>query len=226
MMPSPITNNIIDVPHVQWAPDIHTHLFSPGQLIKDGFVVNLHKTSCIVKDPANWLLAEIPERGNTYPASLSIIQSSTPFPIVNAINEPMAEDLDERLDRTFIAYTAKTDNDVMRWHQSLGHLNIADLRNLAQNHARGIDIEDDTVGNADCLACIHGKQHKLPFKSGRTCATHIGELVHMDLAGPMETMSYDGKKYFLIIVDDYSRGIWVEALTLKSKAISKICNFV
>ena len=67
---------------------------------------------------------------------------------------------------------------------------------------------------------------KLPFKLGRTRATHIGELVHMDLAGPMETMSYDGKKYFLIIVDDYSRGIWVEALTLKSKAISKICNFV
>ena len=57
-------------------------------------------------------------------------------------------------------------------------------------------------------------------------ATHIGELVHMDLAGPMETMSFDGKKYFLIIVDDYSRGVWVEALTLKSKAVTKIRNFV
>ena len=107
------------------------HLFSPDQLIKDGFVVNLHKTGCIVKDPANRLLAEIPERGNTYPASLSIVQSSTPFPMINAINEPMAEDLDERLDCTFIAYTVKTDNDVMCWHQCLGHLNIADLRNLA-----------------------------------------------------------------------------------------------
>ena len=57
-------------------------------------------------------------------------------------------------------------------------------------------------------------------------ATHIGELVHMDLAGPMETMSFDGKKYFLIIVDDYSRGVWVEALTLKSEAVTKICNFI
>ena len=66
----------------------------------------------------------------------------------------------------------------------------------------GIDIEDDTVRNADCLACIQGKQHKLLFKSGRTCATHNGELVHMDLASPMEMISFDGKKYFLIIVDD------------------------
>ena len=52
---------IIDIPHVQWVPDIHTHLFSPGQLIKDGFMINLHKTGCIIKDPANQLLAEIPE---------------------------------------------------------------------------------------------------------------------------------------------------------------------
>ena len=48
----------------------------------------------------------------------------------------------------------------------------------------------------------------------------------MDLASPMETMSFDGKKYFLIIVDDFSCGIWVEELTLKSKAVSKIHNFV
>jgi Pol polyprotein, beta-barrel domain len=64
---------IVDVPHVQWAPDIHTHLFSPGQLIKDGFAVNLHRTGCILKDPANQLLADIYEQGNTYPASFLIV---------------------------------------------------------------------------------------------------------------------------------------------------------
>jgi hypothetical protein len=54
----------------------------------------------------------------------------------------------------------------------------------------------------------------------------MGELVHMDLAGPMETTSFDTREYFLIIVNDYSHGIWVEALTLKSEAVSKICDFV
>ena len=67
-----------------------------------------------------------------------------------------------------------------------------------------MEIVEDNISNADCLACIHGKQHKLPFKISRTCANHIGDLIHMDLAGPMETTSFNGKKCFLIIVDDYS----------------------
>jgi GAG-pre-integrase domain len=147
------------------------HLFSLGQLIKDRFVVNLHRTGCILKDPANWLLADIHEQGNTYPANFSIIQPSTPLPIINAINEFTADDLENHLDKTYIAYTAKADNDVMCWHQRLGHINVTDLHGLARNHATGIKIEEDTVSNAGCLACIHGKQHKLRFKSGKTCAT-------------------------------------------------------
>ena len=47
----------------------------------------------------------------------------------------------------------------------------------------------------------------------------------MDLAGPMETTSFDGKKYFLIIVDDYSQAVWVEPLTLKSETVSKIKDY-
>jgi hypothetical protein len=89
-----------------------------------------------------------------------------------------------------------------------------------------MQIVEDTVQSADCLACIHGKQHKMPFKTGRTRATHIGELIHMDLAGPMETTSFDGKRYFLIIVNDYSRAIWVETLTLKSEVVPKVREYI
>jgi hypothetical protein len=52
--------------------------------------------------------------------------------------------------------------------------------------------------------CIERKQHKLPFKTGQTRAMHIGELLHMDLARPMEITSFDNKRYFLIVIDDYS----------------------
>jgi hypothetical protein len=80
------------------------------------FVFNLHRTGGILKDPANWLLADIHEQGNTYPANFSMIQPSTPHLIINAVNEFMADDLENRLDITYIAYTAKADHDVMRWH--------------------------------------------------------------------------------------------------------------
>ena len=100
-----------------------------------------------------------------------------------------------------MSLTVNSDNDAMRWHQRLGHSNVS----LAGRHATRMKITESIISSADCLACIHGKQYKLPFKIGRTCATHAGELIHMDLTGPMETTSFDGKKYFLIIVNDYSR---------------------
>ena len=71
-------------------------------------------------------------------------------------------------------------------------------------HFIGIDLDENAAYDADCMAWIQGKQHKLPFKTGRTHANHLGDLIHMDLAGPMETMSINGKKYFLIIINDYS----------------------
>jgi Pol polyprotein, beta-barrel domain len=107
----------VNVPHVQWVPDIYRHLFSPGQLIKDGFAVNLHKEGCTVKDPANRLLADICERGNTYPANFSIIQPQSPLPIVQALVEPTKRELDDQLNDAVLALTVKTDYDAMRWHQ-------------------------------------------------------------------------------------------------------------
>ena len=80
--------------------------------------------------------------------------------------------------------------------------------------------------DTDCMACIQGKQHKLPFKTGRTRANQLGDLIHMDLAGPMETTSINGKKYFLIIIDDYSQGIWVKPIALKTEVVSKVKEFV
>ncbi|GKB09915.1 retrovirus-related pol polyprotein from transposon TNT 1-94, partial [Tanacetum coccineum] len=43
-------------------------------------------------------------------------------------------------------------------------------------------------------------------------------LLHMDLCGPMRVESINGKKYNLIIVDDYSRFMWVKFLRLKDEA--------
>ena len=38
------------------------------------------------------------------------------------------------------------------------------------------------------------------------------ELIHMDLCGPMKIQSRRGKRYVLVIVDDYSRYTWVNFL--------------
>ncbi|GJS92670.1 retrovirus-related pol polyprotein from transposon TNT 1-94 [Tanacetum coccineum] len=43
-------------------------------------------------------------------------------------------------------------------------------------------------------------------------------ILHMDLCGPMRLESINGKKYILVIVDDYSRFTWVKFLRLKDEA--------
>ncbi|GKF23046.1 retrovirus-related pol polyprotein from transposon TNT 1-94 [Tanacetum coccineum] len=41
--------------------------------------------------------------------------------------------------------------------------------------------------------------------------------LHMDLCGPMRVQSIKGKKYILVIVDDYSRFTWVKFLRSKDE---------
>ncbi|GJR64457.1 retrovirus-related pol polyprotein from transposon TNT 1-94 [Tanacetum coccineum] len=51
-------------------------------------------------------------------------------------------------------------------------------------------------------------------------------LLHMDLCGPMRVESINGKKYILVIVDDYSRFTWVNENLGKLKAKADIGIFV
>nr|GFA13250.1 integrase, catalytic region, zinc finger, CCHC-type, peptidase aspartic, catalytic [Tanacetum cinerariifolium] len=48
----------------------------------------------------------------------------------------------------------------------------------------------------------------------------------MDLCGPMRVESVNGKKYILVIVDDYSCIIWVECLRSKDEAPDFIIKFL
>ncbi|GKA06149.1 reverse transcriptase domain-containing protein [Tanacetum coccineum] len=62
-----------------------------------------------------------------------------------------------------------------------------------------------------CSACAIGKSKKKPHKpkSEDTNQEKL-HLLHMDLCGPMRVASVNGKKYILVIVDDYSRFTWVK----------------
>ncbi|GKB37778.1 integrase, catalytic region, zinc finger, CCHC-type containing protein [Tanacetum coccineum] len=52
------------------------------------------------------------------------------------------------------------------------------------------------------------------------------ELLHMDLCGPMMVALINGKKYILVIVDDFSRYTWVYFLHLKDETPEIIKKFI
>nr|GEV28563.1 retrovirus-related Pol polyprotein from transposon TNT 1-94 [Tanacetum cinerariifolium] len=113
------------------------------------------------------------------------------------------------------------------WHHHLSHLNFGAINHLArQGLVRGLlklKFEKDHL----CSACVMGKSKK---KSHKPKSEDTNQeklyLLHMDLCGPMRVESVNGKKYILIIVDDYSRFTWVKCLRLKDEAPDFIIKFL
>ncbi|GJW20951.1 retrovirus-related pol polyprotein from transposon TNT 1-94 [Tanacetum coccineum] len=91
------------------------------------------------------------------------------------------------------------------WHRRLSHLNVSTLNKLAKDSlTRGIPklkFKKDHL----CSACALGKSKK---SSHQPKAEDTNQeklyLLHMDLYGPMRVESVNGKKYILVIFDDYS----------------------
>ncbi|CAL8107783.1 unnamed protein product [Prunus armeniaca] len=79
-----------------------------------------------------------------------------------------------------------------------------------------------------CGACQLGKQVKSAHKSISYISTSQPlDLLHMDLVGPIQTESIGGKKYMLVLVDDFTRFTWVDFLREKSDAFKSfrgLCN--
>ncbi|GFS69244.1 retrovirus-related Pol polyprotein from transposon TNT 1-94 [Trichonephila clavipes] len=65
-------------------------------------------------------------------------------------------------------------------------------------------------GKTHCIPCKLAKSKRVSFKkTGAVRSKRPLELLHMDLCGPMPTESQGGNKYFLSIIDDYSRKVTV-----------------
>ncbi|GKB13001.1 retrovirus-related pol polyprotein from transposon TNT 1-94 [Tanacetum coccineum] len=113
------------------------------------------------------------------------------------------------------------------WHQYLSHLNFGVINHLARHGlVRGLP-KLKFEKNHLCSAYAMGKSKKKPHKpkSEDTNQEKL-YLLHMDLCGPMRVASVNGKKYILVIVDDYSRFTWVKCLRLKDEAPDFIIKFL
>ena len=57
-----------------------------------------------------------------------------------------------------------------------------------------------------CESCIYGKQKAVNFQlNGRQNKGKNLELVHIDVLGPAQELSYGGKRYFVTFIDDATR---------------------
>ncbi|KAM6553934.1 hypothetical protein CsatB_014696 [Cannabis sativa] len=169
-------NGAAHLTNVLYVRGLKANLISIGQLCDDNLSVSFTKTQCLVSSDGCVVLTGNKTVDQCYAMCNTIV-----------------------CNRTFLD---KPD----LWHYRLGHLNYRDLRRLVKLQAvKGIPdmkVSKERV----CGPCQLGKQHKASHPTiNRLLTSRVLELMHVDLMGPMQNESISGKRYVMVLVDDYSR---------------------
>ncbi|GKA63200.1 retrovirus-related pol polyprotein from transposon TNT 1-94 [Tanacetum coccineum] len=113
------------------------------------------------------------------------------------------------------------------WNQRLSHLNFGYINELTkQGLVQGLPKLKYQKYHL-CSACSLGKNKKYTHKPNSDDS--IQEklyLLYMDLCGPMRIESISGKKYILVIVDNYSRFTWVKFLRSKDETLEIVIKLL
>lgn len=84
-----------------------------------------------------------------------------------------------------------------------------------------IIISNDFVCN---VLCYQAKMKKQPYPVSNSISHALFDLIHIDIWGPTN-ISLDGYKYFVTIVDDFSRYTWTVMIRQKGEASQVVKNF-
>ena len=108
------------------------------------------------------------------------------------------------------------------WHHRFGHPSSQVLDYLSLS---GVS-KDSLLKNKACEICIHAKQTRCSFSTSSNKSQFLFEMIHCDLWGPYRTTSHCGARYFLTIIDDYSRSVWLFLLPTKQGVSQTIRDFL
>jgi transposase InsO family protein len=182
---------------VYYIPALRNSIISLGQLDENGSCVEIKDRVMRIWDRHRRLLAKVTRGTNR----------------LYVLNVQVAQPL---------CLAARRDEEAWQWHERFGHLHFEALKRLsAKGMVRGLPSFDHM--KQFCDVCVLTKQRRLPFPQQSSFrAKERLELVHGDLCGPVTPATPGGRRYFLLLVDDLSRYMWVVVLSSKGEAADAI----
>ncbi|GJZ30701.1 retrovirus-related pol polyprotein from transposon TNT 1-94 [Tanacetum coccineum] len=171
---------------VYYVEGLRHNLFSVRQFCDSDLEVAFRKHSCYVRDTDGVELIKGSRGSNLYTISVEDMMKSSSICLLSKASK----------------------NKSWLWHRRLNHLNFSTINNLGRKDlVRGLPrlkFEKDHL----CSVCQLGKSKKHTHTSkAKNTNLEVLNTLHMDLCGPMQVQTINGKKYILVIVDDYSRCI-------------------
>ncbi|KAH9699562.1 hypothetical protein KPL71_024410 [Citrus sinensis] len=181
---------------VRHVPDLKRNLISLGMLDKIGCLVKLESGTLKVLKGSMVVM-----KGNMS-NGLYVLQGSAVTGDVAVSNQKL--------------------NKTMLWHMRLGHMSEKGLIELSKHGVLGVDKIKPLKF---CEDCVLGKSSRVKFSTGIHNSKGTLDYIHADLWGPVQTASLGGARYFLSLIDDFSRMVWVFSLKSKDKVFDQFKNW-
>ncbi|GBO30536.1 Retrovirus-related Pol polyprotein from transposon TNT 1-94, partial [Araneus ventricosus] len=116
--------------------------------------------------------------------------------------------------------------DARLWHSRLAHIGSHTIQNTVKNKGvRGLKGYVDS--NLNCEVCKLYKHRRTSFKATNFVRSKApNDLIFMDTWGPIKVTGRNGERYYLSIIDDFSKKTSVYPLREKSEVFRVFKNHV
>nr|GEW37326.1 retrovirus-related Pol polyprotein from transposon TNT 1-94 [Tanacetum cinerariifolium] len=200
-----LVQGAVTIKRVYYVEGLNHNLFSVGQFCDADLEVAFRKSTCYIRDlKGNDLLTGSRET-NLY--SITLQDTNSPNPIC--------------------LMAKATSSQAWLWHRRLSHLNFDTINLLSKNNIVVGLPKLKFIKDHLCFSYELGKAKRKSFHTKLTPSSKRRlQLLHMDLCGPMWVASINGKRYVLVIVDDYSRYTWTHFLRSKDKTPEVLIDFL
>nr|GEZ84712.1 retrovirus-related Pol polyprotein from transposon TNT 1-94 [Tanacetum cinerariifolium] len=195
----------IMITRVYFVEGLGHNLFFIGQFCDSDLEVAFRRNACFVRNLEGVDLLKGDRSTNLYTINLHEMASASPI--------------------CLMARASSTKSWL--WHQRLSHLNFETINDPAKNDLVAGLPKFKYHKEHLCPSCEQRKSKRAshPPKPVPNSRQRV-HLLHIDLCGPMRIASINGKRYVLVIVDDYSRYTWVHFLRSKDDAPAVIIKFL
>nr|GEZ19567.1 hypothetical protein [Tanacetum cinerariifolium] len=179
-----LVQGAVTIKRVYYVEGLNHNLFSVGQFCDADLEVAFRKSTCFIRDLKGNDLLTGSRRTDLY--SITLQDTNCP---------------------NLICLIAKaTSSQAWLWHRRFSYLNFDTINLLSKNDIVVGLPKLKFVKDHPCSSCELGKAKQKSFHTKLTPSSKRRlHLLHIDLCGPMRVASISGKRYVLVIVDDYSR---------------------
>jgi hypothetical protein len=192
-----VFNERLQLKNVLYVPSLQCNLVSVSQLLKNSdYTVQFTDKLCLIQDPTS----RTPIGAGEQREGPYYLRGNVKVAAMKTIKEVSFDLL----------------------HQRLGHASLKALQMLPNVRLSS----KNKLCTQTCDICLRAKQSRDNFPISENKATTPFHLIHCDLWGPYRNATFCGARYFLTIVDDFSRAVWIYLLVDKTEVSRYLYQFL